>query len=63
MGALAKKINRLRNKFTRDTSEHKTSCLIVGEMGAGKNHIARILHPGRRPFVQLECTAIPRDAH
>ncbi|MGS0895380.1 sigma-54 interaction domain-containing protein [Burkholderia stagnalis] len=43
----------------------RASVLIVGESGAGKDIVARLLHdmgPRRRgPFVPVNCGAIPRD--
>ena len=44
---------------------HHTSVLITGESGTGKELIARAIHFGslrrERPFVPVNCSAIPRD--
>ena len=44
---------------------HKTSVLLMGETGTGKEFIARVLHHnGARaaaPFIGVNCTAIPRE--
>lgn len=49
----------------RRVAPYKTSVLITGESGTGKELVARTIHelsPRReRPWVALNCSAIPRD--
>ncbi len=50
----------------RDVAENpKTTVLLLGETGTGKEYIARVLHHnGSRasgPFVGVNCTAVPRE--
>jgi len=47
------------------TQNHKTTVLLNGETGTGKEFIARVLHHNGprsdRPFVGVNCTAIPEE--
>lgn len=45
----------------RSAKERKLNCLIVGETGTGKEHIAKMLHPQGRPFQVIDCTGIPNE--
>lgn len=56
-------IERLREEL-RDIGELPGSVLLVGESGTGKELVARALHElagGDRPFVALNCAALPRE--
>jgi DNA-binding NtrC family response regulator len=58
---------RMRPVFerARAASRSDTPCLIVGETGTGKELVARAIHANgrraRKPFVPLNCAALPRD--
>ena len=62
--ALRTRIARIRQLAGR-TREAPPTVLIQGETGTGKDLVARALHHGsdraRRPFVHLDCAALPRD--
>ncbi len=59
--------SRMRPVFERArvASRSDTPTLIVGETGTGKELIARAIHANgrraQRPFVPLNCAALPRD--
>jgi len=59
--------SRMRPVFerARAASRSDTPTLIVGETGTGKELIARAIHANgrraQRPFVPLNCAALPRD--
>lgn len=56
-------IVRLRQEL-RDIAELPGSVLLVGESGTGKELVARALHDlagGERPFVAINCAALPRE--
>ncbi len=58
---------RMRAVFDRATaaSRSDTPVLIIGETGTGKELIARAIHSNsrraRRPFVPINCAALPHD--
>ena len=58
---------RMQVVFDRGTAAARsdTPVLIVGETGTGKELIARAIHANgrraRRPFVPINCAALPRD--
>ena len=58
---------RMRPVFERAlaASRSETPVLIVGETGTGKDLIARAIHANgeraKRPFVPVNCAALPRD--
>ena len=64
MNALRARIARICRLAGR-TVEAPPTVLIQGETGTGKDLVARALHHGsdrtRRPFVHLDCAALPRD--
>jgi len=47
------------------TQNHKTTVLLFGETGTGKEFVARVLHHNgpraQGPFVGVNCTAIPQE--
>ena len=64
MKALASRIARIQQLAGR-SGEVPPTVLIQGETGTGKDLAARALHRGsnraRRPFVHLDCAALPKD--
>jgi DNA-binding NtrC family response regulator len=58
MGAILESLRRVRDFAT-------TSVLITGESGTGKELVARAIHSGssraRRPFVPVNCSAVPAE--
>lgn len=58
---------RMRGVFDRANAAARsdTPVLVVGETGTGKELIARAIHANgrrsRRPFVPINCAALPRD--
>src|SRR5881397_3206614 len=42
-------------------AEHKTTVLITGERGTGKEVIAQAIHRAAAPFVAINCAAIPES--
>jgi two-component system, NtrC family, response regulator AtoC len=52
-------------KLTSASTAHPPNVLILGETGSGKDVAARLLHAGAqrrdRPFVHVDCAALPRD--
>ena len=64
MGALRSRIARIRH-LAGQAGKAPPTVLIQGETGTGKDLAARALHFGsdraRRPFVHVDCTALPKD--
>ena len=64
MGALRSRIARIRH-LAGQAGEAPPTVLIQGETGTGKDLAARTLHFGsdraRRPFVHVDCAALPKD--
>ena len=64
MKALAARIARIQ-QLVGHADEAPPTVLIQGETGTGKDLAARALHRGsdraRRPFVHLDCAALPKD--
>ena len=64
MGALRSRIARIR-RLAGQAGKAPPTVLIQGETGTGKDLAARALHFGsdraRRPFVHVDCTALPKD--
>ena len=64
MGALRSRIARIRH-LAGQAGEAPPTVLIQGETGTGKDLAARALHFGsdraRRPFVHVDCAALPKD--
>ncbi len=60
-GVMAKIVGKVRKLQALD----KTSVLLLGESGTGKELFARAIHFGgsrsRRPFLPVNCSAIPAD--
>ena len=58
-------MEQLVSQIQEMTHNHKTTVLLQGETGTGKEFIARVLHHnGPRkdaPFVGVNCTAIPQE--
>ena len=58
-------MQQLVSQIQEMTHNHKTTVLLQGETGTGKEFIARVLHHnGPRkdaPFVGVNCTAIPQE--
>jgi DNA-binding NtrC family response regulator len=57
-------MERLREEIAR-VAPYKTTVLITGESGTGKEAVARTIHESspraERPWVAINCSAIPRD--
>ncbi len=57
-------MQRLREDIER-VAPYKTNVLITGESGTGKEAVARLIHElgprNERPWVAINCAAIPRD--
>lgn len=64
MRALADRIARIR-QLAGQADGAPPTVLVQGETGTGKDLAARALHRGsaraRRPFVHLDCAALPKD--
>ena len=64
MKALAARIARIQQLAAR-SDEVPPTVMIQGETGTGKDLAARALHHGsdraRRPFVHVDCAALPKD--
>ena len=64
MDALRSRIDRIR-RLAGQAGEAPPTVLIQGETGTGKDLAARTLHFGgdraRRPFVHVDCAALPKD--
>jgi two-component system response regulator AtoC len=57
-------MHELRDEIAR-VAPYKTNVLITGESGTGKESVARAVHESgpraERPWVAINCSAIPRD--
>src|ERR1700676_4753186 len=51
--------------LAREVAETSTTLLITGESGAGKDHLARLIHEmGTRrdaPFLKIDCASLPQE--
>jgi DNA-binding NtrC family response regulator len=60
----SKAMQRLRDQIAQ-VAPYKTNVLITGESGTGKEAVARGIHErgqrAERPWVAINCSAIPRD--
>ncbi len=58
-------MNELVGYIQEMTQNHKTTVLLFGETGTGKEFVARVLHHNgpraQGPFVGVNCTAIPQE--
>lgn len=61
---ISEAIKRLKNKIEKIAAINSW-VLITGENGTGKEHVARLIHMlGNRadkPFVEINCSAVPRE--
>lgn len=56
------RVAKALQESTARAQDAKLNCLLIGETGTGKEHIANMLHAGdikTHPFQVLDCTSIP----
>lgn len=62
--AVKQQVSRLE-RLSRAGADVPPNILVLGETGAGKDLVARLLHANssrkRRPFVHVDCASLPKD--
>jgi transcriptional regulator with PAS, ATPase and Fis domain len=61
----SKSIQEVRQTITKLNNVPKTTVLLMGESGTGKNLVARVIHyssmPADAPFIDINCAALPEN--